>query len=140
VLALSCPHHCKGEIVSFASQCESEVFEFDLTLYRLSAIKKAAYRFTDGFIVHFEQPDVSKVRVSLTPKVDVSSPRLSAKLFENEVIDQELRETVAEETKGVRELLLAQAFSGIQLVDPVGENADYREDPLQISGHGGPLK
>jgi hypothetical protein len=49
------------------------------------------------------------------------------------VLDQELRETVAEETKSVRDLLLAQTFSGLSLVDPVGENADYHDDPLVIA-------
>ena len=126
--------------MSPSERAELATFEFDQKLFRLSAIKKAAYRFTDGFSVHIEQVDASKIRVSLIPKSGVTSPRLTADSFENEVLDQELRETVEEETKGVRDLLLAQAFSGIQLVDPVGENADYRDDPLHITRQSGPSK
>jgi His-Xaa-Ser system protein HxsD len=123
-----------------SERAEPIVYAFDLNLFRLSAIKKAAYRFTDGFAVHIEQLDTSNIRVSLTLRPGISRPRLAADSFENEVLDQELRETVADETRGVRELLLAQAFSEIQLVDPVGENADYSDDPLRISSHGGPSR
>jgi hypothetical protein len=45
--------------------------------------------------------------------------------FCNEVLDQELRETIAEETAGIRNLLLAQAFSKTSLIDPELETADY---------------
>jgi His-Xaa-Ser system protein HxsD len=109
------------------------VFEFDLAVFRLEAIKKAAYRFAGAFTVEVEKVSDSRVRVTLSlcqrqPKVNLDPNRLP-----NEVLDQELREVVAEETKSVRDLLLAQTFSGISLVDPVGENADYRDDPLSIS-------
>jgi len=52
--------------------------------------------------------------------------------FQNEVLDQELREAVAEETKGIQNLLLAQAFSATSLLDPLGECADEGVDPLNI--------
>jgi hypothetical protein len=49
-----------------------------------------------------------------------------------EVLDQELREVVAEETAGIREVILAQAFLGLALTDEHGEHADFRDDSLQI--------
>jgi hypothetical protein len=45
--------------------------------------------------------------------------------FCNEVLDQELREIIAEETVGIRDLLLAQAFSKTSLIDPELETCDY---------------
>ena len=109
----------------------STEFEFDLKLFRLSAIKKAAYRFAGPFSVELEQVSDSLVRVKLTQRQ--SPGQLDSSCLPNEVLDQELRETVAEETKSVRDLLLAQAFSGLSLVDPVGESADYHDDPLVIA-------
>jgi hypothetical protein len=60
--------------------------------------------------------------------------------FRNELLDQDLRETIAEETGRVRNLLLAQAFSGLSLTDADADAADFRDDPLgigrsQIEGH-----
>jgi His-Xaa-Ser system protein HxsD len=107
-------------------------FEFDLSLYRLAAIQKAAYRFTGPFSVELDRPSPKRVSVRLTPRPGVAQS-VDPSTLPNEVLDQELRETVAEETKTVRELLLAQAFSNLPLTDPIGENADYREDPLKIA-------
>jgi His-Xaa-Ser system protein HxsD len=45
--------------------------------------------------------------------------------FCNEVLDQDLRETVAEETTGIRNLLLAQAFSKTSLIDSELETGEY---------------
>jgi His-Xaa-Ser system protein HxsD len=107
-------------------------FTFDLSIYRLSAIQKAAYRFTGPFRVELDRVNETKVRVRLVPHAG-HSPSIDPNTLPNEVLDQELRETVADETRGVRELLLAQAFSNLPLTDPVGENADYRDDPLKIA-------
>ena len=54
--------------------------------------------------------------------------------FPNQVLDQDLRESIAEETKSVRDLILAQAFSGLPILDPLGETADFRGDILAIGG------
>ena len=47
---------------------------------------------------------------------EVAVPTLEGE-FRNELLDQDLRETIAEETERVRNLLLAQAFSGLSLTD-----------------------
>ncbi|MCA9059945.1 MAG: hypothetical protein KDA85_15665, partial [Planctomycetaceae bacterium] len=49
------------------------------------------------------------------------------------VLHEDLREMIAEETKVVRDILLAQAFSGLSMTDPDGETADFRKDPLGIA-------
>lgn len=107
------------------------VISVDPAVYRLAAIKKAAYRFGDRCHVGIESAG-DGVIVSLTPKTaDTSTATLEGE-FRNELLDQELRETVAAETLTVRNLLLAQAFSATSLLDPVGESADYQDDPLGI--------
>jgi His-Xaa-Ser system protein HxsD len=105
---------------------------FDTKVYRLSAVKKAAYRLGDRCHAHFESADEQSVLVILKPKRAGCSLEQLAAEFEAEVLDQDLRESVAEETSGIRNLLLAQAFSHTSLLDPQGENGDAVNDPLDI--------
>lgn len=116
-------------------------FEVDPSICRLTALKKAAYRCSDRYRVHLQpQPD-GRVRVELMAKESrergthpgPDSLSDAARLdFCGEALDQELREMVAEETLGVRNLLLAQAFSATSLLDPEGETGDPDADPLGI--------
>lgn len=91
----------------------------DLRIYSLNAIKKAAYKFTDKYSVLIELIDNdSKVQVlikSTSKKLDELEH--VAQLFCNEVIDQDLREVVAKETEGVKNLIIAQAFSKTSLIN-----------------------
>ena len=91
----------------------------DLKVYSLNAIKKAAYKFTDKYSVIIELVDSdSKVQV-LIKSISKKSDELEnvAQLFCNEVIDQDLREIVAKETEGVKNLIIAQAFSKTSLIN-----------------------
>lgn len=113
------------------------VFEFDLGIVRLAAIKKAAYRFTADYEVEFKPLHGSGVQVILTPRRALSQMAVLHPSFPNEVLDQELRELVADETKPIRDLIMAQTFSELSLTDPIGEEADYHEDPLGILNSSG---
>lgn len=90
----------------------------DLRVYRLAAIKKAAYRFADRFTAVLGSPENDRLPLSLRFKANV--PETAAKeitrQFFQELLDQELREQVAEETSALRTLILAQAFSNVDLI------------------------
>jgi His-Xaa-Ser system protein HxsD len=106
--------------------------DFDPAVYRLSAVKKAAYKFgARCFVTIGTQPN-GLVRVTLRLKPGTHPDGSVEGEFRNEVLDQELREAILEETAPVRNLLLAQAFSAISLIDREAETADYRQDPLTI--------
>ncbi len=100
---------------------------FDTLIVSVNAIKKAAYRYADSWTASFMVSDEHKVEVTFTPIAESKNCRLDLTRFENEVLDQELREIVAKETQSIRDVLLAQAFSGIALIDPEGESRDFRE-------------
>lgn len=102
----------------------TQVVNFNTSVYRLNAIKKSAYKFGGLFHVLIEQRD-RIIEVRLKPKESCKSPDAFVGEFCNEVLDQELRETVAEETAGIRDLLLAQAFSKTSLIDSESETGDY---------------
>ena len=109
------------------------VVDLDTAVYRLAAVKKTAYKFAASCHVLIEPLAEGKVRVTLRAKRVLERPEHIAGEFLNEALDQELREAIAAETEGVRNLILAQAFSGTSLLDPQGETADYRDDPLGIA-------
>ena len=90
----------------------------DLRSYRLAAIKKAAYRLADRFTLALGAVTEDAVAVTLSTKASLSpdSARELTQLLMQELLDQELREQVAEETKPVRTLILAQAFSKTDLI------------------------
>jgi His-Xaa-Ser system protein HxsD len=98
---------------------------FDTGVCRLTAIKKAALKFTDRFhiAIHY---DGCTATVELTPTVpNLDIPYLVGEL-RNAVLDQELRELVSEETAPIRNVIIAQAFSRTSLISPDHERDDYK--------------
>jgi len=104
----------------------SFVAKFDRNVYRLSAVKKAAYKYGGMFHVLIEETD-GVVLASLRPVSCNTDPEQAAGMFCNEVLDQELREEIAAETNGIRDLLLAHAFSKTSLIDSELETSDYEQ-------------
>ncbi|MES2188747.1 MAG: His-Xaa-Ser system protein HxsD [Pseudomonadota bacterium] len=90
---------------------------FDSNLYSGDAIKRALYRLTDRFAGEVKQLDqvfVCTLHFS-TDKSDVTKD-LDVMNFKKEVLDQDLREKIRQETESVRNLILAHAFSKTGLI------------------------
>lgn len=90
----------------------------DVRVYRLTAVKKAAYRVANKCTAILGPPDDHLLPVSLRfkPGTTEASAREAARTFFQELLDQELREQIAEETNPVRTLILAHAFSKADLI------------------------
>lgn len=91
----------------------------DLSLYSLDSIKKACYKFTDKCSIILEKCNHNKIRVifSFHPDIPNNLKDRTIKDFNNEILDQNLREIVARETEPVRNLILAHAFSKTSLIE-----------------------
>jgi His-Xaa-Ser system protein HxsD len=98
--------------------------EFDNAIYSLSAVTKAAYKFGGFFFVRITESGKT-FRVELTPRAQGDSVSEKLGEFQNEVLDQELREQISRETIGVRNLLMAHAFSRTSLINQELDCADY---------------
>ena len=86
--------------------------DFSTEVFSLGAIKKAAYRFSDRAAFDFARDGESiTVRLELLSELPLAEAEALVSAFRNEVLDQDLRETVAEETSAVRNAVLAYAFS-----------------------------
>jgi radical SAM pair-associated protein len=102
----------------------------DTGVFSLSAIKKAAYRFSDRFYVEVDSVGGLEATVRLSAKPGrVADMDAATGEFRNELLDQDLRERIRAETEGIRRLLLAHALSRVPLIQPELENADYDADP-----------
>ena len=88
---------------------------FAPALYRVSAIKQAAYKMCDRARVDIEPSDAG-IECQIHPLTPCGEGELSAleNAFRIEVLDYDLRETIAAETEPLRNLILSVAFSKIQ--------------------------
>lgn len=91
---------------------EPIVITFPSDIYSLDVLKKAAYRLSAAFSFEFAS-DSGTTTVTLFPIAPLSPEELDAAThrFRTEVLDQDLRTSIAAETEGVRNAILAHAFS-----------------------------
>jgi len=97
-----------GEVMSE----QAIVVRFQTGLYSIESIKKAAYRFSDRAVCEITRDgdEVVCTLRFLTPETKVQAQTL-ANDFALEVLDQDLRRSIAAETEALRNAILAYAFS-----------------------------
>lgn len=90
----------------------------DPKCYRLTAIQKAAYRLAERCTAVIGSPTETTIPVMLQfkPTTTEDSAKETVRLFYQELLDQELREKIGEETAPIRALILAHAFSNTDLI------------------------
>lgn len=94
------------------------ILKFDSKIYSLDIIKEAMYRFTDKCSFRFEMLEQTiTVNIQFFSNISDDSKKEISQQIHNEVLDQDLRKTIAKETEYVRNLILANAFSNTKLID-----------------------
>lgn len=88
--------------------------KFHKELYSKIALIKAAYNFTDVAYIHLDADD-SYFYVSIEPKD--AGCNVSEQEFINEMLTQSVRHEVYQQTKNIRELMLARAMATSIIVD-----------------------
>lgn len=96
--------------------------DFDSTAYSVTAVQKACYRFTNIASFDVRTDDASRICVICTALGEKSDEGMQhlGQLLRNEALDQHLREKIRAETEGVRNLILAHAFSKTGLIKADG--------------------
>lgn len=90
---------------------------FDAAAYSVDAIQRAAYRFSDRFSCDLVTgSDAHRCILTVPRQGDEAIEALLAD-FRTEVLDQVLRERIRAETREVRNVILALAFSNTGLID-----------------------
>ncbi len=104
----------------------------DSALFSAEAVLKACYWLSRDFICEIADASTPFVRVTIAPRKDSSPEALVAikEAFLASVTDFALREKVAAKTSGIRDLLLAKAFSesGVLEDSPQGVFGDRVEE------------
>jgi len=89
----------------------------DTTIYSLVAIKKAAYKFADRAAICLCPKTASCIEAVFSFSAeDGVKPEEVVADFYTELLDQDLREIIKNETAPVRNLILAHAFSRTTLI------------------------
>lgn len=88
------------------------VITFDTNVFSLDTVKRALYRFTDKLSFDIEM-ESNLITVTYQSKANEDW----VTKIKNEVLDQDLRDTLTKETTNVRTLILANAFSNSGLIE-----------------------
>lgn len=105
------------------------VLEFDPKAFSILAVQKACHRFSNvaSFEVRLQSSNEKEsILVEAIPFNGKSEPGMDhlAKLVRNEALDQQLREKIRAETEGVRNLILAHAFSNTGLIRQIAPSSE----------------
>ena len=97
-------------------------------VYSLRAIHSANYKFSDrcAILVDSERDDRWLIFIVADPKVDLEALIVG---YMKELGDQQLRQMLEAEFGATRTLIVAQAFSEGNLLDPERDGSDDRIDP-----------
>lgn len=111
---------------------ESAVAYFDRALFSEQVILKACYWLSKDFSCEIERSNLDVLKVTLKPRQEASTEALSVAretLIQN-VSDFALREQIEAKTAGIRDILLAKAFSeaGVLEDSPMGTFGDKIEE------------
>ena len=120
------------QIVEYSPDNKEAILSFSIAEYPLDVLQRAAYRLTDRCFAKFSGSTDIVHQVVLSAKVADLDIRVAAGEFCNAVLDESLRKRIRDETAIIRNLIFAQAFSDVELLDTLRDGADYRDDPLDI--------
>lgn len=91
------------------AQHKTITLTLDFSIYSKKTLFRTCYKFTDKAFVYIKF-DVNAYKVFLTAKNDtIDTGELIAE-FTNELLDQELRELVLEDTKKIRDTIVTRAL------------------------------
>ena len=93
-------------------------FRIDLRIHRPSAVKKVAYKLADRCTAVLRTVGEFEWEVALAFPIATREEVVlaTARTFLQELLDQDLREEIGDETRAVRSLILAAAYSKTGLI------------------------
>ena len=96
-------------------QGDTEVLQYrvDPTVYTLGALFRACYLFTDRCYLFLQPADNGSIQVQFRGRSLETDLVQVAGAFANELINQRIRADLAEETRAIREMIVARAFGDL---------------------------
>lgn len=106
----------------------------DLAIYPLEIVLRTCHAFTARCYVAPRTAEDGRITIALLPRDQSDALCHLAGEFSNALLDARLRALIAEETRSIRELLVAQAFCEADLLDRRDVESDEQADPRGIAG------
>jgi len=100
-------------------------------IFSLDALLRAAYKFTDRCHVFLQSGERGEWLAVMRPKAAMDPDHLVGD-FANELVDQQLRARLETQFGDMRTLIVAQAFSEGNLLDPAQVEGDVYTYPQSI--------
>lgn len=104
----------------------------DLRVYSKDSVLRTAHRFTDRCGVSIVQDSDQGWVVQLARRTSLDNLERMGHDFGNALLDETLRAQIRADTEPIRRLLIAQAFSEVNLLRPELDDANPAHDPLRI--------
>ena len=99
-------------------------------IYSVGAILRTCYWLTDRCYVYLAQSGNGDIEATLLAKTgDESETRSLAWQFLNDLVDNQLRVSIQQETAVVRNMIVEQAFSDVDLIDDRGRRVQPGSTP-----------
>lgn len=98
------------------AKASGHLLRIDSAVFDLRTIKETAYRFADKFSIDIMQEGNEYLITMIPLHAETFDPIALENHFRQELIDQDLRRIIREETANVRNLILANAFSRSGLI------------------------
>ncbi len=122
-------------------------FSIKKSLYPKSVLFRACYTLIGKYYVYLDEASPEEWAVTLTAKPEGAVPDAAVLEgeFKNELVAESLRETIAENSKKIKEIIVARALYGASNDAAAGPQAnadfsyvdeaadDYLDDPLGIA-------
>jgi len=105
----------------------------DLTVHPLDVVLRTCHTFTARCYVSAHRDGDTTLIVDFAPREENAPLGGLAGEFSNALLDHHLRALIAEETRPIRELLVAQAFCEADLLDRRDSESDEHADPRGIA-------
>jgi His-Xaa-Ser system protein HxsD len=119
------------DLPSVLEDKDGVIVRLQTSVYGIRPIAEAAHRLTRRCTIQIEESD-GIVSCRIKSKDPRSGAESIADEFLNEVLDQFLRSKLEEETRDIRNLLLAHAFSNTSIFHPELDQSEPGEDPSDI--------
>lgn len=98
-----------------------------IEVYGLPALFRACYKLTDQCFVYLSPQQNGSIEITFIAKTgQVTDTDQLAGNFLNDLIDQRLRVDIGEETRAIREMIVAQAFAAVDVIDDQGCRLDQQ--------------
>ena len=106
----------------------------DLSIYSLDLVLRTCHIFTSRCYVTPHTAANGRIAVEFAARDGKDSLRDLAGAFSNALLDSHLRAVISDETRAIRELLVAQAFCEADLLERRDIESDEHADPRGIAG------